>query len=62
MLDAVTPCRLHTAPDANKETFKVWQPRRAARSKQPNTLPADGTKTEGAETHPEAEVLPTTIT
>jgi hypothetical protein len=42
----------------NKPTFKVWQPRRAARSKRPNT-PSDGTKTNGAVTHPETEVLPT---
>jgi hypothetical protein len=43
-----------------QKAFKVWQPRRAARSKRPNT-PSNGTKTNGAVTHPETEVLPTAI-
>jgi hypothetical protein len=42
-----------------QQTFEVWQPCRAAMSKRPNT-PSDGTKTNGAKTHPEAEILPTT--
>jgi hypothetical protein len=46
----------------NKQTFKVWQPRRGLlESQRPNT-PSDGTKTIGAVTHPEAEVLPTAFT
>jgi hypothetical protein len=46
-------CRPHYV--SNTQTVKVWQPRRAARSKRPNT-PSDGTKTNGAVTHPETEV------
>jgi hypothetical protein len=46
------PCRL----ESNKQTFEVWQLRRAARSKQPKT-PSDETKTIGLGIHPEAEVL-----
>jgi hypothetical protein len=45
----------------SSKQLKVWQPRRAARSKRPNT-PSDGTKTNGPKTHPKAEALPTTIT
>jgi hypothetical protein len=42
--------------ETNTQSLKVWQPRRAARWKRPKT-PSDGTKANGAVTHPETEVL-----
>ena len=42
---------------ANKQTFKVWQPQRAARSKRPNT-PSDGSKHNGFQTTNQAVLIP----
>jgi hypothetical protein len=45
----------------SKRTLMMWQRRRAARSNRPNKT-LDEIKTNGAETHPEAEALPRTTT
>ena len=41
----------------NKQTFKVWQPQRAARSKRPNT-PSDGSKNNGIHTTNQVVLIP----
>ena len=40
-----------------QQTFKVWQPQRAARSKRPNT-PSDGSKHNGFQTTNQAVLIP----
>ena len=40
-----------------QQTFKVWQPQRAARSKRPNT-PSDGSKHNGFQTTNLAVLIP----
>ena len=49
--------RGHAVQQQQQQTYKVWQPQRAARSKRPNT-PSDGSKHNGFQTTNQAVLIP----